>query len=117
MSLKMARYNESVLRAMPLLALLALLSSGKLKRGLRHFAKAVIRRRKREQEISVNPVEFKEPRTEGLRSLEEGVFRPGEYPPMFSPDMESRLDAWIFQNPSDVPRWWLKSFLTQQMKK
>ena len=79
----MSGYNGSVLLAMPLLALLALLRSGKLKRGLRDFAKAVIRARKREQEISVNSLKFAEPLSSDLVPLEKAVFRPGEYLPRF----------------------------------
>ena len=109
--------SPDVLCAMTLLALLALLGSGRLKRGLRPFAKALAQRRQREQVLELGPVKFTEPPARELLELEKGVFRPGEYPSRFSPDMETRLDAWILQSPADVPRWWLRSFLIQQMKK
>ena len=109
--------SSDVLCAMTLLALLALLRSGRLKRGLRPFAKALAQRRQREQVLELDPVKFTEPPVGELLDLEKVVFRPGEYPSRFSPDMETRLDAWILQSPSDVPRWWLRSFLIQQMKK
>ncbi len=120
MIIKMRRRRQPSpdgLRGMTLLALLALLSSGRLKQGLRPFAKALAQRRKRDRLFKLGPLEFKEPGTDELLDLEKVVFRPGEYPSRFSPDMETRLDAWILQSPSDVPRWWLRSFLIQQMKK
>ena len=111
------------LRVMTLLALLAHLSSGRLKQGLRPFAKALAQRRQREQVLELGPpgppgpLEFKEPGTDELLDLEKVVFRPGEYPPRFSPEMEVRLGAWMSQNSPRVPRWWLRSYLIQQMKK